>query len=326
MYKVCLVMPTFQSRAYFSRSFKELERAAKPLAARYDVTILVVLNGSEEVDRVEVERVLLAAELKTELIVTAQSGQNNATNTGLDYCRANNQDIVQLVDDDQFYSDLTLLTNIETLISMKERLGVLGLVGSRHLAPVEGWDGPTAWIASLAFEDKEESPRFCIGGSICTWVSEFPALPPDSVGIANDAYVCNTFYSRFRDLYLKTGFMPIVFPKDSLIYFNVSRDFREYMRQQVRIRYGVLSAYRAFPEIQEELRAFFNWKFHCDDRLNVKKGIIDLLRWTVFRFLRRKANRLAESRIAEGIVGIEWGVAHSSKKLEKLGLKAEQTV
>lgn len=82
-----------------------------------------------------------------------------------------------MVDDDQFYEPITLLSNIHTLISMRDRLGVLGVVGSRLLAPVRQWDGVTAWIASLAFERDNEAPKFCIGGSLCTWVSEFPLLP-----------------------------------------------------------------------------------------------------------------------------------------------------
>jgi len=321
MLSVCIVVPTFRSKQYFRESFRMLEEAATTLVNRYKVRILVVLNGSDSEDEVETRLALEESKIRADLIVSQLVGQNNATNTGLEYCREHKIDIVQMVDDDQSYGSRTLLANIDTLVALKEKLGVLGLVGSRHLAPIREWSGVTAWIASMAFEKKQERPKFCIGGSLCTWVSEFPFLPPDETGIANDAYLCNVFYQRYREMYKTTGFMPIVFPEESVIYFNVCRNMKEYNAQQIRIRYGVLSAYNAFPEIKEELRKYFNWKFHCDDVFSPKPRFLNFVRWLFFRFLRRKANRRAEKRIAAGIEGIEWGVAHSTKEISQSSLR-----
>lgn len=314
MLKVCFIVPTFRSRSYFNESLAELVRAVNPLRSEFEVSVLVVLNGSGDEDERAVRAAMEQWDVPSELLVSSTAGQNNATNTGVQYARSRGVDIVHLVDDDQSYGPDALLINVTTLVAMRNKLGILGLVGSSYVATREKGDGFTSWIAALSFEPGEERPKFCMGGSLCTWASEFPELPTDDTGIANDAYVCNIFYSRFRELYRATGFMPIIKPRESLTYIRVASRWNEYKRQQLRIRFGVLSAYNEFGDIAQELREYFNWKFHCDASLGPRTGLVGLLRWWIFLLLRRRINAAAVRRIAAGTKGIEWGVATSTKR------------
>lgn len=317
MHKVCIVVPTYSSGRYFAASFRALLGAAREVATRFETLIVVVLNGSTPADEREVRRAVEASDVPSRLIVTPEAGKNGAINRGLGACVEHGCDIVHVVDDDQRYAPGTLLINVLALLGMRERLNVDGLVGSRHIAVLGRGATPIERLASLAFEEWQEAPRFCIGGSMCTFVEAFPELPPDEKGIADDAFVCNTFYARFRDLYRTTGILPIVFPQGSKVYFNVALDLAEYERQQVRIRYGVLAGYRAFPELEQELRAYFTWKFHCDRETHPPRSVlhdlVELGRWRAFRWLRDRANRKAEARLNAGVSGVPWSVAGSTK-------------
>jgi len=316
MVRVCILVPTHASRSYFERSFVHLSRAAAALKQAHETLVVAVINGGDPADEAAVRDTISASPVPAEMICVQQKGKNGAINVGLEFCRRRGFDIVQIVDDDQIYEPDALVTNVEMLLNLREQLGLEGLVGSRHIATGgnRSWLG---WIASLAFEGNQEAPRFCIGGSMCAFVSSFPKLPADETGIADDAFVCNFFYVRYRELYKATGIMPIMFPERSRVYFNVSGKYQEYQRQQVRIRYGVLASYRAFPELQDELRAYFSWKFHCDDDAQNKPSPIaelgNLVRWWIFRWMRRKANAQAEARLAAGIKGVPWNTAASTK-------------
>jgi glycosyltransferase involved in cell wall biosynthesis len=317
MAKVSVIVPTFRCAGYFGGTFPALGRALMDLAQAHEVRLAVVLNGSGADDERAVRAALRASPVPYDLQVLNAPGKNNAINHGVAHARAKGSEIVQIVDDDQDYAPGTLRINADTLLALRERLGVEGLVGSRHIAVPTGWNGLTDWVARLAFAPGEEAPRFCIGGSMCAFAATFPALPADATGIADDAYVCNVYYLRHRDLYRQSGFLPIVFPQGSMISFRTACRRAEYFRQQVRIRYGVLAAYAAFPEHADELRRHFNWRFHCDNRFASKPRLLaslrELVRWHAFNRMRHRANLAAEAKLASGVIGVDWSPAETTK-------------
>lgn len=313
-----IIMPSFRCGSYISDAYAELDAAVAELARDgHEVLIVPVLNGSTAADADALAQAIAIGRVPARVIEVAQAGKNNAINIGLRYAREAGAEIIHIVDDDQIYAPGTLSRNVATLLSMRDELGVRGLVGSRHLVQSDPAQSLIAWIASLAFEQGQEAPKFCIGGSMCAFAEDVPQLPPDELGVADDAYLCNSFFARYHALYKSTGFMPIVFPKGSEIRFRAAQQLGEYQRQQVRIRYGVLAAYSAFPEHADAMRRYFDWRFHCDDALRPPRGWLrnlrDALRWALFSFLRRRANRRAEDMLASGQVGVAWSVAVSSK-------------
>ncbi|MBA3910555.1 MAG: hypothetical protein C0524_11875 [Rhodobacter sp.] len=317
MAKVSVIVPTFRCVGYFGATFPALCRALTDLVKAHEVQLTVVLNLSAAEDERALRDALRTSPVPSNLLVLTTPGKNNAINHGVAQARAGGSEIVQIVDDDQDYAPGTLRINAYTLVALRERLGVEGLVGSRHIVTPTGWTGVTDWVARLAFAPAEEAPRFCIGGSMCAFAATFPELPPDATGIADDAYVCNVYYLRHRDLFRQSGFLPIVFPHGSTIHFRTACRRAEYFRQQVRIRYGVLAAYAAFPEHADELRRHFNWRYHCDARFaprpRLLAGLRDLLRWHAFNRMRHRANLAAEARLASGIVGVDWSTAATTK-------------
>jgi glycosyltransferase involved in cell wall biosynthesis len=317
MAKVSVIVPTFRCAHYFGATFPALGKALTDLAKVHDVHLSVVLNGSGAEDERAVRAALGFSPVPSDLQVLAAAGKNNAINHGAAHARASGSEIVHILDDDQDYAPGTLRINVDTLLALRERLGVEGLVGSRHIALQGGWNGVTDWVARLAFAPGEEAPRFCIGGSMCAFAATFPELPADATGIADDAYVCNVYYLRHRDLFRQTGVLPVVFPPGSTIHFRTACRRSEYHRQQVRIRYGVLAAYAAFPDHAEELRRHFNWRYHCDDRFAPQPRLLaslrDLVRWHAFSRMRRRANLAAEAKLAAGVVGIDWSAAATTK-------------
>lgn len=326
MTSVCIIVPTHKSGAYFADSFDRLRRAAAPLGAKYDYSFLIAQNGSSAEDAAIVRQVAAAAPEPVSVLEIERAGKNGAINAAIAECRSRRIDAVQVVDDDQWYEERTLLANVEALVTLRKETSLSGLVGSRHLALARRPGSPSTdrrfgiaalvrSIASVAFEPNSERPKFCIGGSMCAWTIDVPLLPDDSLGIADDAYFCNYYYSRYRYLYRTTGLMPILFPQDSVVYFRVAESLAEYRKQQVRIRYGVLAAYRAFAEIEDELRSYFCWKYHCDDLIDrTDSPVLHALRWFLFRAIRRRDNVKAEMRLHMGIVGIEWSTANSTKR------------
>lgn len=326
MTSVCIIVPTLRSGAYFAESFERLRRAAAPLRAKYDYSFLIALNGSSAQDAAIVRHVAATTPEPISVLEIKRAGKNGAINAAVAECRTRRIDAVQIVDDDQWYEERTLLANIEALVILRKETTLSGLVGSRHLALTHCPGTPLAdrrfgvaalvrSTASVAFEPKSERPKFCIGGSICAWTIDLPELPDDSLGIADDAYFCNYYYMRYRYLYRTTGLMPILFPPDSVVYFRVAESLAEYRRQQVRIRYGVLAAYLAFAEIEDELRSYFCWRYHCDDLVDrTDRPFLDAVRWFVFRAIRRRDNVTAETRLNMGIVGIDWSTANSTKR------------
>ena len=317
MATVHIIVPTVQCADYIGRSFSAIETAAKELADHHAVRLVFVLNGSTKRDEDALKECLGRSSIDSRLIIRELSGKNTAINAGVRSAQEDGAEVVHIIDDDQSYSARAFLINVNTLISMRDRLGIHGLVGSRPIANMGRGFNATAWVARLAFLPEEEAPKFCLGGSICAFAAGFPELPADDSGIADDAYICNEYYVRHRSLFLETGFMPIVFPPGSILYLNVAHDWREYHRQQVRIRYGVLAAYAAYPEHADELRRYFMWRFHCDSRsLRMRKnwrGVGRQLRWGLFKILRARANREAERRLSRGEQGVKWAIARSTK-------------
>ncbi len=317
MAKVFVIVPTFRCAGYFAATFPALGRALADLANAHDVRLTVVLNGSGTEDERAVRTALRSSPVPSDLQVLTVAGKNNAINHGVAHARSEGGEIVHIVDDDQDYAPGTLRLNVDTLIALRDRLGVEGLVGSRHIVVPTGWNGVIDWVARLAFSPGEEAPRFCIGGSMCAFAATFPELPADATGIADDAYVCNVYYLRHRDLFRQSGFLPVVFPQGSTISFRTACRRGEYFRQQVRIRYGVLAAYAAFPDHADELRQHFNWRFHCDDRFTPRPrlltGLRELVRWHAFSRLRRRANLVAEAKLASGVIGVDWNTAATTK-------------
>jgi Glycosyl transferase family 2 len=311
-------MPTFCPLGHIDRTYPLLDRAAAEIAATHEVMIVPVLNGSSADDAQALRAAVASGLMAAHVIELPDAGKNAAINAGVEHARDCGAEIVHVVDDDQEYAPGTLALNVRCLIGMRNRLGVRGLVGSRHLASVDPDETLVAWIARMAFERGQEAPKFCIGGSMCAFVEDFPPLPADEVGLADDAYLCNVVYERHRTLYQETGFMPIVFPEGSEVRFRVAQTLGEYHRQQVRIRYGVLAAYSAFPETAAEMRCYFDWRFHCDETLAPRRGWIErireALRWQAFSLMRQHANRRAEGILASGQVGVAWSVASSTKR------------
>ena len=313
-----IIMPTFRCGSYISNAYAELDVAVTEIARDgHDVLIVPVLNGSTTTDADALAHAIAKGHMPAHVIEVAQAGKNNAINVGLRHAHEAGANIIHIVDDDQIYTPNTLSRNVSTLLAMRDELGIQGLVGSRYLVQPARTQSLVAWIANLAFEQDQEAPKFCMGGSICAFTEDVPQLPPDELSVADDAYICNSFFARYSTLYQKTGFMPIVFPKDSEIRIRSAQKLGEYQRQQVRIRYGVLAAYSAFPEHADAMRSYFNWRFHCDEKLCPRHGWLhdlrETARWTLFSFLRRRANRRAEKMLTSGQVGVAWSVAVSSK-------------
>lgn len=321
-------VPTTNSVSYIANTLDSVAQYTRCLEAPFNVKIFIALNGDENF--IATKKIILMfikshASTDITLIECPRAGKNNALNMILK--AAANCEIMHFLDDDVLLSKDTLQLDVNNLIRYESMYDCPVLVGSNAYAHKRSlkfyllqdykiipalkavfW----RYIFSLPFEKGSEQPKFCLGGSVCFFIKDFPGYPPDDSGIADDGYIGNYFLTKKTENVLNN----IIKPAGSEMYFEVAISIDEWLKQQVRIFTGVYYSYLAFPGNMDLFIKAFSWKYSVGGDFRGKdiaeKTVIRRVRLALLRHLQKEVLKRSQSVIERGIAP-DWAIASSSK-------------
>lgn len=328
--RLLIAIPTFNSSAYIYRSLDRLKSELTTLfsLARYEVALC--LNGTFDnaASEREIKRFIgNNPDIPCTLHIVEQVGKNNAINFLSFYGKDNGFNVIQMLDDDTYLKEGSIVENLQVLLEKESALNLSVLVGSHFYAfeknfqffldrsnsTVEAiwhWFCHSIFITPF-YEDSTKS-KFCIGQSICASLDMFPEIPDR---VADDGFLCNYYLLINKQVYLDTGFVPILKPENSAVRFHVSSNFKEWVGQQIRIYTDVMYSYQHFGEECEFLKNFFAWAYHCDLKYPQKaiyKGAKRQFFYYLY-FLSMKYVHFRASKLLHLKAESEWSTAYSTK-------------
>ncbi|MCL2566530.1 MAG: hypothetical protein FWE18_00325 [Alphaproteobacteria bacterium] len=144
-------------------------------------------------------------------------------------------------------------------------------------------------------------------------VKDTPTFPESSTSIADDGYIGNYYAILNKDKIINDNFLPIIHPKDSYAYFNVSTNLNEWLNQQQRIYVGVMYSYFIFNKDSDFLRNYFAWHYSHDVKSKDNKlTFLQQIRFYLYCLYQRKMKKRADYYLKTN-KEINWSIARSTK-------------
>ena len=341
-FRAAVAIPTIDSASYIHASLERLRKEIVIAARKRPIDIIVCINGVTATGGSD-PSVARVNDFKAEnpaiplyILEVEDRGKNNAINEIVAFAKAQQYDIIHLIDDDVGFKDGSILLNIEELIFHSAIVSSPVCVGSHFLAVRHDFrhfyrkkshrllPALKSWFAhnvfSVPFRAQSDRPNFCSGASMCFWTKDVPQLPLDETGIADDVYLSNYYAVTGREWYEKTHTWPVIKPAESIVYFEVTAQFGEWQRQQLRTCLGVLSGYGPFfPENMPLLEKFREWAYTYHPNSLRKEKLSTLRAWffsVIYRFLKRRVAGKARRAMCRH-APVDWGTAISTKLFAK---------
>jgi cellulose synthase/poly-beta-1,6-N-acetylglucosamine synthase-like glycosyltransferase len=322
MSTVVIALPTTACAPYIAASLRKLVPELRDLTAAHDVTLAVCLNGPDPGgahhaalrSALDVAGAQVPA-LRTHVIVREPAGKSAALGELVGYARSVGAAYILVTDDDVVFEPGTLVRSVAALVSAPTDRPVL--VGARilvaprplrsFLARLPVHRALLAWwwqaVFRLPYEPASEFFPWAPGSCSALRVADYPELPPDDSGITDDAYV---------NYWMVANGGEIQQPPGSVVYFYAATDYREWIRQQLRVLAGVEATLALFADRADEIRRYFAWAYSHNKEARVRARCR-----TPRRLLLLAAYRLVQEDVLRHyrkLTGApDWGRAESAK-------------
>ncbi|MBK5275573.1 MAG: glycosyltransferase family 2 protein [Desulfuromonadales bacterium] len=331
---VTIGIPTINSSNYIFSSLVRIKNEIAAVPENYICRLVVCVNGSQDEGktRIEIERFKFNTSIPLDIIEEGKAGKNNALNCIVSHARQQHRcDIIYFFDDDVAILDGSLGVNLTKIAEHEFHYGLPVLVGSsmlgiqrslRHFVRIRHSliRGILSWslhrLFIMPYLLGAEKPKFCEGLSLGTFLKYMPAYPDDETGITDDTFLSNFFACQGMKEYLNNGIPPIIKPPNSLAYVEITHNYREWRRQQLRIHAGIRRSFNYFHDRDKKyLEEFFQWPYAFNSESRVwPKGMAKTkwLLYLIYRFLHAFNESSAHRMVKSGMVP-DWCAAVSTK-------------
>lgn len=332
--KVVIALPTINCSAYIRSSLRRLAQEIDLVREKFQADLLICLNGTQdgglsirEIEAFHAER----PDLNMKLLVVEGKGKNRAVNHLVDYAKSRGYEIIHLTDDDVYFEEGSILTNLREIIRQRNHIKAPLLVGSHFLGisksfsefrKKEGnwWKALRPWfwhnVFITPFRDQSDRPRFCSGQSYCFYVADLPVLPPDETGITDDVYLGHYFSYAGEDWFKRTRISPVIKPSESVVRFHIPTDRREWEGQQIRTCIGILAGFDFFGDKREYLEDFHQWAYGYNRNCLKPERFTSLSQRFFFAIHYQMATRVLNKakKIMESRAAVPWAAAATTKE------------
>ncbi len=331
--KILIGVPTTRSSAYISKTLSHYLTEINHLRDEYpNLSLAICLNGvrDNEYEKTRNTIQLFIKEqdqMKIELLEHDQQSKNEAINIILNYAKKERCDILHLLDDDVQIKLGSISENLSALIAKTKEYECPVLVGSHYLAKskrllacqnkkhsllkvLKEW--LLYQIFSLPYRQPTAPPKMCSGQSMAAWVKDFPTLPSNDV--ADDAYFSNYFVAINRDRIRSQNVQPIVKPENSIIYFDVADNLKEWRAQRLRNMVLISKTAKLFDRDHDFIESFYAWPFSYMRRYRRKPDYKWQLRiiYRIYIWLLNSVEKQTKAFYQNDDTP-EWGIAMSTK-------------
>ncbi len=333
--KILIGIPTIKSFSYIFVSLERIRKEIKLCPKQWDVVLVICLNGVDYGHKTENEIKRFFKyynDINHYILVENQFGKNNAINQIIKFAKKlKDVDIIHFFDDDVYLQSGSLMTNIEALIENEKKNHKPVLVGSAFivinhslsffLSRYSFFEAIKKWIFYIIIIQpyllNSERPRFCEGPSLGSYLKNIPILPDDSTGITDDSFFSNYFAIKGKNDYEKLGIFPTIKPSNSIAFVEVSSNFKEWEKQQIRIHAGIERAFAYFEKERCFLEKYYSWSYAFNKEsqtspkgISLKKKIL----YYAYMYLHKKNRKKAQEFIKMNKVP-KWTTAYTTKKL-----------
>lgn len=331
--KVCIGIPTINSGRYIYHSLVRYYDELECFDSNFRLEVVLCINGKDENDNIyqQIKSYFLNySKYNVTILEEPEEGKNKALNKILKYARDNEFTFIHFIDDDVDFLPGSLSNNINYLNEKSRTFPYPILVGSnfqvkkhalrdyirKSKSKLKGTRQYLLYkIFSTPFSQQSDAPNFCLGGSLCGYLETFPNYPEAMHDIADDGFICNFFSVQAFKETSDTDVKAIFKPADSIMYFQVPTNIKEWMDQQVRIYTGVLNAYLYYPEFIDFFQKQFSWTHNFDKswRSPTHYNFEMTLRTLIHRSLQKVIVYKSRKHIRKSLP-VQWNVSESTKE------------
>lgn len=330
-HKVIIGIPTMNSEMYIEKTLLELKKEIL-LLKKYIVMLVICINGDNYIKinilKDIIKNITKIYPCEVKVLISNKLGKNNALNKILKIAKKNKYDLIHFIDDDIRFKEGSIEENITLLIKKSEQYQTKYILTGSHFEgkkmsfknQLKNFYLKGIWyyffqkIIGLPFERIEENPKFCLGGAICGFLEIYPFYPNSDTGIADDGFIGN--YFLINSNLTEKNICPLFKSKNSIMYFNLANNYKEWKLQQVRIFIGVFYSYEYFKENYLLFKKYFSWEYSIGkdfrvsfkNKKNINFKIKILLLKLFYSSVLKESKKIIEKRNCP-----EWNVAISSK-------------